>query len=170
MNLYCTIKIMLTSKQTFQTNANQQIPAYFYMHIHIVLHLTPDGNGMCNLMGAIMEIAVHHSNVAPAWMTVQKDTCWTALCVTVLGDCESLSSWRTCWSPCSSGCHSILENTKIFSITNTTITIYSDRREMVECKWSLDQTVWIQTPSEQSDGLGCISSRVQVHFHKCYKM
>lgn len=26
----------------------------------------------------------------------KKDTCWTALCVTVLGDCESLSSVRTC--------------------------------------------------------------------------
>ena len=45
--------------------------------------------------------------------TMQKDTCWTALCVTVLGDCESLSSWRTCWSPCSSGCHSILWNAQI---------------------------------------------------------
>lgn len=43
-----------------------------------------------------MENAVGHPNEARAWTTVQKDTCWTALCVTVLGDCESLSSWRTC--------------------------------------------------------------------------
>lgn len=159
MNLHSS-DINKAHKQTFQTKANQQTPAYFHIHIHILLHLTPVANGMCNPMGAILEIAVHHPSVTAAWMTVQKDTCWTALCVTVLGDCESLSSWRTCWSPCSSGCHSILENTKIFITIDTTI---MSPRETVECKWSLDQTVWIQTPSKKSDGLGCISSRVHSH-------
>lgn len=35
-----------------------------------------------------------------------KDTCWTARCVVVSGDWDSLSSCRICWSPCSSGFHS----------------------------------------------------------------
>lgn len=35
------------------------------MHIHILLHLTPAAEGMCNLTGAILEIAVHYPSCGP---------------------------------------------------------------------------------------------------------
>lgn len=65
-----------------------------------------------------MSITSHHRRtVSTAYANIRnyksdnlnntKDTCWTALCVAVSGDCDSFKSFSICLKPSSCGCHAI---------------------------------------------------------------